>query len=267
MWEGMDEPLQEGNWPLVAASALPYKPFSQTPRALSRAQLTDIREQFTAAAARAARAGFDLLELHCAHGYLLSGFLSPLTNRRTDAYGGSAAKRLRFPLEVFDAVRNVWPGERPLTVRISATDWAEGGTTAEGAVEIARAFAAHGADAIDVSTGQVVAAGVRAVVPDAVRGPYPPCHRCPGDRGRRDLLLGRRQLPDPGGPHGSVRPGPPPPLRPALDPARGGRTGLHRAGRRLAGPVPGGQPPTPDGPHGRPEAAAEPVTSPVGRYV
>ncbi|GHD03469.1 salicylyl-CoA 5-hydroxylase [Streptomyces violarus] len=157
MWEGMDEPLQEGNWPIVAASALPYKPDSQTPRALSRAQLTDIREQFTAAAVRAARAGFDLLELHCAHGYLLSGFLSPLTNRRTDAYGGSPAKRLRFPLEVFDAVRNVWPGERPLTVRISATDWAEGGTTAEDAVEIARAFAAHGADAIDVSTGQVVA--------------------------------------------------------------------------------------------------------------
>ncbi|MFF7309267.1 bifunctional salicylyl-CoA 5-hydroxylase/oxidoreductase [Streptomyces sp. NPDC008137] len=157
MWEGMDEPLDEGNWPLVAASALPYKPYSQTPRALSRAQLTDIREQFTAAACRAARAGFDLLELHCAHGYLLSGFLSPLTNRRTDAYGGSLEKRLRFPLEVFDAVRNAWPGERPMTVRVSATDWAEGGTTAEDAVEIARAFAAHGADAIDVSTGQVVA--------------------------------------------------------------------------------------------------------------
>ncbi|MFC8145818.1 bifunctional salicylyl-CoA 5-hydroxylase/oxidoreductase [Streptomyces paradoxus] len=157
MWEGMDEPLEEGNWPLVAPSALPYKPFSQTPRELSRAQLTDIREQFTASAVRAARAGFDLLELHCAHGYLLSGFLSPLTNRRTDAYGGSPDKRLRFPLEVFDAVRNVWPGERPMTVRISATDWAEGGTTAEDAVEVARAFAAHGADAIDVSTGQVVA--------------------------------------------------------------------------------------------------------------
>ncbi|WP_437015611.1 bifunctional salicylyl-CoA 5-hydroxylase/oxidoreductase [Streptomyces sp. enrichment culture] len=157
MWEGMDEPLQEGNWPLVAPSALPYKEFSQTPRELSRAQLTDIREQFAAAAVRAARAGFDLLELHCAHGYLLSGFLSPLTNRRTDAYGGSLEKRLRFPLEVFDAVRNVWPGERPMTVRISATDWAEGGTSAEDAVEIARAFAAHGADAIDVSTGQVVA--------------------------------------------------------------------------------------------------------------
>ncbi|MFF7558385.1 bifunctional salicylyl-CoA 5-hydroxylase/oxidoreductase [Streptomyces pseudovenezuelae] len=157
MWEGIDEPLPEDNWPVVAPSPIPYKPFNQTPRELGRAQLTDIREQFTAAAWRAARAGFDLLELHCAHGYLLSGFLSPLTNRRTDAYGGSFAKRLRFPLEVFDAVRGVWPQERPMTVRISATDWAEGGNTAEDAVEIARAFAAHGVDAIDVSTGQVVA--------------------------------------------------------------------------------------------------------------
>ncbi|MES4882190.1 bifunctional salicylyl-CoA 5-hydroxylase/oxidoreductase [Streptomyces sp. NPDC000349] len=156
MWEGMDEPLPEGNWPLVAPSPLPYRPGGQTPRELSRAQLTDIREQFTSAATRAARAGFDLLELHCAHGYLLSGFLSPLTNRRTDAYGGSPEKRLRFPLEVFDAVREVWPGERPMTVRVSATDWAEGGTGAEEAVAIARAFAAHGVDAVDVSTGQVV---------------------------------------------------------------------------------------------------------------
>ncbi|MDN3267303.1 bifunctional salicylyl-CoA 5-hydroxylase/oxidoreductase [Streptomyces sp. MA15] len=157
MWEGMDEPLDDGNWPLVAASPLPYKPGSQTPRELSRAHLTDLREQFAAAAVRAARAGFDLLELHCAHGYLLSGFLSPLTNRRTDAYGGSLEKRLRFPLEVFDAVRAVWPEDRPMTVRISATDWAEGGTTAQEAVAVARAFAEHGADAIDVSTGQVVA--------------------------------------------------------------------------------------------------------------
>ncbi len=157
MWEGMDEPLPDGNWPLVAAAPLPYKPGGRTPRELSRAQLTDLREQFAAAAWRAARVGFDLLELHCAHGYLLSGFLSPLTNRRTDAYGGSLAKRLRFPLEVFDAVRGVWPAERPMTVRISATDWADGGTSADDAVEIARAFAAHGADAIDVSTGQVVA--------------------------------------------------------------------------------------------------------------
>ncbi|KKZ70082.1 salicylyl-CoA 5-hydroxylase [Streptomyces showdoensis] len=157
MWEGIDEPLPTGNWPLVAASPLPYRPgVNQTPRALDRAGLTSVREEFTAAARRAARAGFDLLELHCAHGYLLSGFLSPLTNHRTDAYGGDLAGRLRYPLEVFDAVREVWPADRPMTVRISATDWAEGGTTAEDAVEIARAFAAHGADALDVSTGQVV---------------------------------------------------------------------------------------------------------------
>ncbi|MFE6753810.1 bifunctional salicylyl-CoA 5-hydroxylase/oxidoreductase [Streptomyces sp. NPDC057684] len=157
MWEGIDEPLPDGNWPLVAASPLPYKPGSQTPHELTAGELADVREQFTSAALRAADAGFDLLELHCAHGYLLSGFLSPLSNHRTDGYGGSLTNRLRFPLEVFDAVRDVWPGDRPMTVRISATDWADGGTDANDAVEIARAFAAHGADAIDVSTGQVVA--------------------------------------------------------------------------------------------------------------
>ncbi|MFI9773226.1 bifunctional salicylyl-CoA 5-hydroxylase/oxidoreductase [Streptomyces sp. NPDC051956] len=157
MWEGIDDPLPDGNWPLVAASPLPYKPGSQIPHELTRDELADVREQFTSAAVRAADAGFDLLELHCAHGYLLSGFLSPLSNHRTDAYGGPLTNRLRFPLEVFDAVREVWPGDRPMTVRISATDWAEGGTDAADAVEIARAFAAHGADAIDVSTGQVVA--------------------------------------------------------------------------------------------------------------
>ncbi|WP_405773419.1 bifunctional salicylyl-CoA 5-hydroxylase/oxidoreductase [Streptomyces sp. NBC_01538] len=156
MWEGIDEPLAEGNWPLVAASPIPYGPRSQTPRELTRTQLDTIRAEFTAAARRAARADFDLLELHCAHGYLLSGFLSPLTNHRTDAYGGPLAARLRFPLEVFDSVRGVWPEDRPMTVRLSATDWAEGGTTAEDAVAIARAFVDHGADAIDVSTGQVV---------------------------------------------------------------------------------------------------------------
>ncbi|MER7397534.1 bifunctional salicylyl-CoA 5-hydroxylase/oxidoreductase [Streptomyces sp. NPDC000151] len=158
MWEGIDQPLPEGNWPLVAASALPYRQgVNQIPHALTADELAGVREDFVRAAERAARAGFDLLELHCAHGYLLSGFLSPLTNHRTDAYGGDLAARLRFPLEVFDAVRAVWPDGRPMTVRISATDWAAGGTGAEDAVEIARAFAAHGADAIDVSTGQVVA--------------------------------------------------------------------------------------------------------------
>lgn len=158
MWEGIDQPLDSGNWPVTAASPLPYRQgTNQVPRALDRAGLTEIRQQFVSATRRAVRSGFDLLELHCAHGYLLSGFLSPLTNRRTDAYGGSPENRLRFPLEVFDAMRDVWPDERPMTVRISATDWAEGGITEQDAVAVARAFRAHGADAIDVSTGQVVA--------------------------------------------------------------------------------------------------------------
>ncbi|MFJ4841581.1 bifunctional salicylyl-CoA 5-hydroxylase/oxidoreductase [Streptomyces sp. NPDC088746] len=157
MWEGIDQPLDEGNWLVSAASPLPYaQGVNQIPRELDRAGMDAVRDRFTAAARRAARCGFDLLELHCAHGYLLSGFLSPLTNLRTDAYGGTLENRLRFPLEVFDAVRAVWPEDRPMTVRISATDWAQGGTSDEDAVAAARAFAAHGADAIDVSTGQVV---------------------------------------------------------------------------------------------------------------
>ncbi|OEV07824.1 salicylyl-CoA 5-hydroxylase [Streptomyces nanshensis] len=158
MWKGIDEPLPHGNWPLVAPSPLPYREgVNQVPHALTAAGLAAVREEFTDAARRAARAGFDLLELHCAHGYLLSSFLSPLTNRRTDAYGGDVEARLRFPLEVFDAVREVWPAERPLTVRVSATDWAEGGITPEESLRVAAAFAEHGADALDVSTGQVVA--------------------------------------------------------------------------------------------------------------
>ncbi|NLU65792.1 bifunctional salicylyl-CoA 5-hydroxylase/oxidoreductase [Streptomyces sp. HNM0574] len=157
MWEGIDQPLPEGNWPLVAPSPLPYRAgVNQVPAALDAAGLAAVREDFVRAARRAADAGFDLLELHCAHGYLLSSFLSPLTNHRTDAYGGSPEARLRYPLEVFDAVREVWPDGRPMTVRISATDWAEGGLTGEESLGIAAAFARHGADAIDVSTGQVV---------------------------------------------------------------------------------------------------------------
>jgi anthraniloyl-CoA monooxygenase len=156
MWEGMDEPLPEGNWPVCGPSPLPYSPASQVPRELTGAEMAAITAEFVSAAEAAARAGFDLLELHCAHGYLLSSFLSPLTNRRTDRYGGSLAGRLRYPLEVFDAVRAVWPAGRPMTVRISATDWHDGGVDADEAVEIARAFAEHGVDGIDVSTGQVV---------------------------------------------------------------------------------------------------------------
>ncbi len=126
------------------------------PRELSLAEMAEIKASFAAAAVRAARAGFDLLELHCAHGYLLSSFLSPLTNQRTDAYGGSVANRLRYPLEVFDELRAVWPDDRPMSVRISATDWAPDGNDVDDAIVIAQAFARHGVDAIDVSTGQVV---------------------------------------------------------------------------------------------------------------
>jgi anthraniloyl-CoA monooxygenase len=159
MWEGIDEPLPEGNWPVVAASPVPYKPgVNQVPIELDRDGMDLIREQFVAATRRGAEAGFDLLELHCAHGYLLSGFLSPITNRRTDEYGGSVEARLRYPLEVFAAMREVWPADRPMTVRISATDWVEDGQTLEDAVAVAEAFAAAGAAAIDVSTGQVTSA-------------------------------------------------------------------------------------------------------------
>ena len=158
MWEGIDEPLPAGGWEVVGPSALPYSPVNAVPRMVTEDDLAAIREQFVAAAHAAARVGFDVLELHCAHGYLLSSFLSPLSNTRTDRYGGSLHNRLRFPLEVFDAVRTAWPPERPVTVRISATDWHEGGTDVEDAVAIARAFAQHGAAGIDVSTGQVVAA-------------------------------------------------------------------------------------------------------------
>jgi anthraniloyl-CoA monooxygenase len=155
MWEGMDEPLAEGNWAVCGPSPVPYSTGSQVPRELTGAELDEIREQFVRAAVMGDRCGFDLLELHCAHGYLLSSFISPITNQRTDQYGGSLDGRLRYPLEVFAAMRAVWPERKPITVRISATDWCEGGITADDAVRIARAFADAGADAIDTSTGQV----------------------------------------------------------------------------------------------------------------
>lgn len=156
MWEGMDRPLEEGAWDICSASPIPYFPDSQMPREATRADMDLIKAQFVEAAKRGERAGFDMLELHCAHGYLMASFLSPLTNRRTDEYGGSLENRLRFPLEVFDAMREVWPAHKPMSVRISATDWAEGGVTGDDAVEIARAFAEHGVDLVDVSTGQTV---------------------------------------------------------------------------------------------------------------
>jgi anthraniloyl-CoA monooxygenase len=141
---------------VTAPSPIPYLPgISQVPRELTAADLAGIKDQFLNATRAAERCGFDVLELHCAHGYLLSSFISPVTNQRDDEYGGSLAGRLRYPLEVFAAMREAWPATKPMTVRISATDWCPGGITGEDAVEIARAFQAAGADAIDVSTGQV----------------------------------------------------------------------------------------------------------------
>jgi len=153
-WEGNDEPLPDGNWPLMAASAVPYGAQNQTPRAMTRADMDTLTGQFVESTRRAAAAGFDWLELHCAHGYLLSSFLCPLTNQRTDDYGGTLENRCRYPLEVFAAMRAAWPTERPMSVRISAHDWTPGGNTDDDAVVIARLFKAAGCDLIDVSSGQ-----------------------------------------------------------------------------------------------------------------
>jgi anthraniloyl-CoA monooxygenase len=156
-WERMDYPLAADNWPLLAPSPLPYFPgVSQTPRAMNRADMDEVRDDFVRSARRGLEAGFDMLELHMAHGYLLASFLSPLTNRRDDEYGGDIAGRLRFPLEVFAAVRAVWPAERPLSARISATDWAHGGLSEDDLLITARALKLAGADVLDVSSGQTV---------------------------------------------------------------------------------------------------------------
>jgi anthraniloyl-CoA monooxygenase len=156
MWDGMDRPLEEGGWEVCSASPIPYFPDSQVPRELTRADMERIKAEFVQAAERGERLGFDMLELHCAHGYLPASFLSPLTNHRRDEYGGSLENRLRFPLEVFSALRDIWPKHKPMSVRISATDWVEGGLTGDDAVVIARAFAEAGVDLVDVSTGQTV---------------------------------------------------------------------------------------------------------------
>ena len=154
-WEKMDAPLARDNWDLVSASAIPWSPENATPREISIDEMAEIKAQFTAAAEMADRAGFDMIELHAAHGYLVSSFLTPVSNSRTDRYGGSLENRLRWPLEVFAAMRAVWPAEKPMSVRISANDWVgDAGITPQDAVDIARAFHAAGADLIDVSAGQ-----------------------------------------------------------------------------------------------------------------
>jgi anthraniloyl-CoA monooxygenase len=165
-WEASDEPLTSAtgtadgapNWPLLAASDVPYGAQNQMPRAMTRADMDAMTAAFVASTLRADQAGVDWLELHCAHGYLLSSFICPLTNLRTDHYGGSLAQRCRYPLEVFSAIRAVWPQDKPISVRISAHDWAPGGNTGDDAVNIARLFKAAGADLIDVSSGQTTRA-------------------------------------------------------------------------------------------------------------
>lgn len=156
---GYDQPLPAGkDWEILAPSALPYLPHSQAPRPMTRADMDTVRDDFVQAARLAIEAGFDMIELHLAHGYLLSTFISPLTNTRTDEYGGSLENRMRFPLEVFDAIRAVWPAEKPMSVRLSAVDWVpEGGLTIADSVAIARMLKAHGCDLIDVSAGQTTA--------------------------------------------------------------------------------------------------------------
>jgi anthraniloyl-CoA monooxygenase len=153
-WEGYHEPLPEGNWPIIAPSPIPWGPRNQTPREMTREDMERVKNAFVQATRWAVECGFDMIELHCAHGYLLSAFISPLTNKRNDEYGGSLENRMRYPLEIFKAMRSVWPEHLPMSVRISAHDWAEGGVTPEEAVKIARMFAEAGVDIIDVSSGQ-----------------------------------------------------------------------------------------------------------------
>jgi anthraniloyl-CoA monooxygenase len=154
-WEGADQPLEDGSWPLISASALPYLKNSVVPKAMDRADMDRVKADFVAATRRAVETGADWLEFHAAHGYLLSSFLSPLTNRRDDEYGGSHENRARYPLEVFAAVRAVWPEDKPISVRLSCHDWFEGGNTPDDAAIFAAMFKQVGADVIDCSSGQV----------------------------------------------------------------------------------------------------------------
>jgi anthraniloyl-CoA monooxygenase len=154
LWEGMDEALEEGGWEVMAPSPVPWTPDNQVPREMTRSDMDLVRDEFVRSAELAEKCGFDMIEMHFAHGYLMSSFLTPLKNQRSDEYGGSLENRLRFPLEVFSAVREVWPQHKPMSVRISATDWVEGGLDGDDAVQIARAFAGAGVDIMDVSAGQ-----------------------------------------------------------------------------------------------------------------
>ena len=210
----------------MAASDVPWSPRNQMPKAMDRADMDMVRDQFVASAEMAARCGFDMLEMHAAHGYLLSSFITPLTNRRTDEYGGSLENRMRYPLEVFHAVRAVWPAEKPISVRISANDWVgDEGVTPEEAVEIARLLQAAGVDICDVSAGQTsirARAGLRPHVPDAVLRPHPQRDRHGHHGGRQHLRARPRQLDPDGRPRRPRLPGAAAPRRSLLDAACGG---------------------------------------------
>ena len=229
-WDGGElEPESEG-WEVMGPSAVRYAPSLGVPRPMDRADMDRVRDEFVAAARMGIDAGFDMLELHCAHGYLLSSFITPLSNQRTDEYGGSLENRLRYPVEVFRAMRAAWPAERPMSVRISATDWVEGGVTGDDAVADREGIHRRGRghhprlDRADVHRGE---AGLRPDVPDAIqrsdsqRGAHSDHRRRQHHRGRPGQRHHRR------GPRGSVRAGAAAPGRSVLDAARGGRARLH----------------------------------------
>jgi anthraniloyl-CoA monooxygenase len=154
MWEGNEQPLDQGNWEVMAPSAIAFREGMQVPREMTRRDMDIVRDEFVRATHMALRAGFDMIELHCAHGYLLSSFITPVSNQRRDDYGGSLENRLRYPLEVLAAMRAVWPDDRPMSVRVSATDWTDDGISPDDAVQIAKALHGAGADIIHVSAGQ-----------------------------------------------------------------------------------------------------------------
>ena len=237
-WEEMDAPLQQGNWPVMSVSDVPWSPRNQVPKPMDRADMELVKRQFVLSTEMAERAGFDMLELHCAHGYLLSSFITPLTNTRTDEYGGSLENRMRYPLEVFRAVRAVWPEEKPISVRISANDWVgDKGVTPAEAVDIARIFQDAGVDILqrlgrtDDARG---AAGLWPHVPDAVLRPHPQRDRHGDDGGRQHLRARPRQLDPDGGARRPRLPRPSASDRSLLDAARRGcarrpRRGVARA--------------------------------------
>ncbi|KPQ09927.1 MAG: anthraniloyl-CoA monooxygenase [Rhodobacteraceae bacterium HLUCCA09] len=193
-WHEMDAPLETGNWPLLSASPIPWSDRNQVPKAMDRADMDRVRDQFVAATEMARRAGFDMIELHAAHGYLISSFISPLSNVRQDDYGGSLENRMRYPLEVFRAMRAAWPEEKPMSVRISATDWVdERGVSGEEAVDIAQMFREAGVDIVDVSAGQT-SAEARPVYGRMFQTPF--SDRIRNERGIPTMAVGNIYEPD-----------------------------------------------------------------------